>query len=88
MTMVRLQKQESSFEKDPIPGALVVREGILNFHFCLYDMQGDFKNGFYHGLLELHENYPFKPPKLFFYTPNGRFELNVPICTSFTNYHQ
>jgi ubiquitin-conjugating enzyme E2 J2 len=27
-------------------------------------------------------------PNLIFYTPNGRFQTNKPICTSFTSYHQ
>lgn len=36
----------------------------------------------------MHKNYPFAAPKLIFYTPSARFEVNVPICTTFTNYHQ
>ena len=74
-------------EKDPLANALVAREGHLNFHFCLYNLEGIYTGGYYHGLLELHENYPFAAPKLHFYTPTGRFETNMPICTSFTNYH-
>lgn len=66
----------------------MVRDGLLNFHFCLFDLEGSYKGGFYHGVLELHENYPFMAPKLIFFTPNGRFETNIPICTSFTNFHQ
>jgi ubiquitin-conjugating enzyme E2 J2 len=68
--------------------ALVSRVGMLDFHFCLYGLEGAYRGGFYHGLLQLHENYPFRAPKLFFYTPSGRFEINTPICTSFTHFHQ
>ena len=31
--------------------------------------------------------YPFKPPKIKFFTPNGRFKVNEFICMSFTHYH-
>jgi ubiquitin-conjugating enzyme E2 J2 len=66
----------------------VAREGVLNFHFCIYGLDGAYAGGFYHGLLQLSEEYPFAPPKLLFFTPSGRFEVNKPICTSFTNYHK
>lgn len=36
----------------------------------------------------LPEDYPFSPPKLRFFTPNGRFETNKDICTTFTNFHK
>lgn len=88
LTTVRLHKEEIKLQMDPIPNAIVVREGYLNFHFCLYHLDSPYSEGIYHGLLELHENYPFAAPKLLFYTPNGRFQTNIPICTSFTNYHQ
>lgn len=59
----------------------------MNFYFIIYNLEDEYKDGFYYGLLEMHENYPFGAPKLFFYTPSGRFEIDTPICTSFTNYH-
>lgn len=31
--------------------------------------------------------YPMKPPSILMFTPSGRFEVNKPICTSFSNYH-
>jgi ubiquitin-protein ligase len=86
--MQRLMKEQAMLDREPIPNALVTREGHLNFHFCLHDLDGPYAGGIYHGLFELHENYPFNAPKLFFFTPSGRFETNLPICTSFTNYHQ
>ena len=88
LTMARLLKEEASLEKEPLSNALVTRKDFLNFHFCLYNLEGPYSGGFYHGRLELHENYPFAAPKLIFYTPSGRFDTNLPICTSFTNYHQ
>jgi ubiquitin-conjugating enzyme E2 J2 len=66
----------------------VAREGVLNFHFCLHGLDGAYAGGFYHGVLQLSEEYPFAPPQLQFFTPSGRFEVNKPICTTFTNFHK
>lgn len=33
-------------------------------------------------------DYPFKPPNIYFLTPNGRFELGKKICLSITSFHQ
>lgn len=51
-------------------------------------MQEDFEGGLYHGVIELPEDYPFAPPKIKFLTQNGRFQVDKPICTTFTNYHK
>ena len=64
------------------------RKGLLNFHFCIYGLEGPYTGGFYHGVLELAPDYPFSPPTLKFFTESGRFETNKAICTSFTNFHK
>jgi hypothetical protein len=46
----RLQKEEAGLDSDPIPNAIVTRDGHLNFHFCLYDLQEQYAGGLYHGL--------------------------------------
>lgn len=66
----------------------MAREGVLNFHFVIHGLEGAYAGGYYHGLLELSEEYPFAPPRLLFFTPSGRFQTNTPICTSFTNFHK
>lgn len=75
-------------KEDPLEHAWIAREGVLNFHFCIYGLDGPYDGGFYHGMLELNEEYPFAPPKLLFFTPSGRFEIDKPICTTFTNFHK
>jgi len=35
----------------------------------------------------LPDGYPFDPPTMTFLTPNGRFEVGAPICTTFTSHH-
>ncbi|OEH77981.1 ubiquitin-conjugating enzyme [Cyclospora cayetanensis] len=32
-------------------------------------------------------NYPFAPPSISMVTPNGRFEVNTRLCTSFSDFH-
>ena len=88
ITELRLQKEEQSLLKEPHLQALVTRHDALNFHFCLFGLEEDFAKGFYHGVLELPEDYPFSPPKIRFLTENGRFEPAKPICTTFTHYHK
>lgn len=86
--MVRLSKEEEALKTDPIPQAAVVRESCFCFHFCLFHLEDDFAGGFYHGIIDLPEDYPFSPPKIRFLTENGRFEVNKHICTTFTHYHK
>lgn len=54
LTLQRLLKEEAAIEREPIPNALVAREDILKFYFCLYNLEGHYSQGFYFGLLELH----------------------------------
>lgn len=51
LTLQRLQKEHISLEKEPPANAIVVRKDILNFHFCLYNLEGPYQGGFYHGVL-------------------------------------
>lgn len=88
ITEMRLQKESRSLENEPIPSVLVHRQDLLNFHFCFYGLEEEYSQGFYHGLLELPEDYPFSPPKIKFFTNSGRFEVNKSICTTFTHYHK
>ncbi|KAG8985902.1 hypothetical protein FRB94_004924 [Tulasnella sp. JGI-2019a] len=48
----------------------------------------EFEGGLYHCRIQLPAEYPFKAPSIMVLTPNGRFELNKPICISFTSYHE
>lgn len=88
LTYTRLQKEENKLLKDPIKNAIVRRKGTYDFHFLLHGLDGDYSGGYYHGALELPTDYPFSPPKLKFFTPSGRFEVNTNICTTFTNFHK
>ena len=73
ITEIRLKKEEESIIKEPVSQAIVVRSDLLTFHFCLYGLEESYTGGFYHGVLDLPEDYPFAPPKIRFLTPSGRF---------------
>lgn len=46
-----------------------------------------YSGGYYHGILIFTQQYPFKPPSIFMYTPNGRFETRRRLCLSISDYH-
>ncbi|EOR01634.1 hypothetical protein E3P81_00712 [Wallemia ichthyophaga] len=62
---------------------------ILNWHFVFMGSEDSpYKDGEFHGVLEFPKDYPFSPPHIKFYTPNGRFKPNTSICTSFSDFHK
>ena len=61
---------------------------MFDWHFCIFGLKDcPYEGGFYHGKLSFPRDYPFKPPGIQMWTPNGRFEPNKKICTSFSDYH-
>ena len=72
--------------KNPIENVLIARENF-DMHFCIYGLEDQFEKGFFHGVIQLTEDYPNKPPNLRFFTPNGVYATMVPICTNFTSFH-
>jgi ubiquitin-conjugating enzyme E2 J2 len=65
-----------------------VPSNLLEWHFVLEGAKStDFEGGIYHGKLVFPPNYPFKPPSISIFTPNGRFAVNTKLCLSITDYH-
>lgn len=61
---------------------------LLEWHFVLEGTPGsEFEGGVYHGKLVFPPQYPFKPPSISLFTPNGRFAVNTKLCLSMTDYH-
>ncbi|KAH0786153.1 ubiquitin-conjugating enzyme E2 J1 [Histomonas meleagridis] len=79
----RLQKNpESSFVAAPLD------EDIFIWHFTIKGPPDTpFQGGIYHGKIIFPQQYPYKPPDIYFLTPNGRFETNKKICLSITSFH-
>jgi|AntRauTorckE6833_2_1112554.scaffolds.fasta_scaffold00330_11 ubiquitin-protein ligase len=85
----RLQKEYLKILKEPIPNINVSpdEENILTWYFIIYKLDNPYKNGEYIGVINFTNEYPFKPPTFKFITPNGRFEVDKTICTTFSHYH-
>ncbi|KAJ3031005.1 UNVERIFIED_CONTAM: Ubiquitin-conjugating enzyme E2 J1 [Siphonaria sp. JEL0065] len=87
----RLMKEYMDLEQDPSPDFVaypINDENVFEWHFTLRGPdEGGFSGGKYHGRIVFPTDYPFKPPAMYFLTPNGRFELNKKICLSITGFH-
>lgn len=62
-------------------------ENLNEWFFIIHGLDTPYSNGYYMGKILLPSQYPFKPADFEFITPNGRFELNKKICTSFSGFH-
>ena len=61
---------------------------IFEWHFVIFGLADcPYENGYYHGSLSFPKEYPFKPPRIRMLTPSGRFQVNTPICMSFSDFH-
>lgn len=81
-TAFSLQEPVPHIQAHPVPS------NLLEWHFVLEGAKGtDFEGGWYHGKLVFPPNYPFKPPSISIFTPNGRFAVNTKLCLSITDYH-
>ena len=50
-------------------------------HFLVAGPEGTwYDGGIYHGVMKLPTDYPYHSPTIVMTTPNGRFELNSPLC--------
>lgn len=86
----RLQKELVSFKKNAPAGirASACEDNILRWHYVVEGPKDSpYEGGFYHGEIKFPAQYPFKPPSIWMVTPSGRFQPNVRICMSFTDYH-
>lgn len=46
-----------------------------------------FAGGYYHGALMFTKEFPFKPPSIYMFTPNGRFKTHKRLCLSISDFH-
>ncbi|KAJ2076586.1 Ubiquitin-conjugating enzyme E2 6, partial [Coemansia sp. RSA 988] len=86
----RLNKEYTLIKKSPpeFITAKPLENNILEWHFIITGPpETPYEGGQYHGKITFPKEYPFKPPALRFITPNGRFDTNMDICTSMSNYH-
>ncbi|RNF04636.1 ubiquitin-conjugating enzyme E2 [Trypanosoma rangeli] len=86
----RLQKEYSALcrEIDPLFFAIPSAKSILHWYFIINGpVDTPYEGGRYFGRLNFPPEYPMKPPEIIMLTPTGRFEVNMAICLTMSNYH-
>lgn len=75
----RLKQDYIRLKKDPVPyiEAEPLSSNILEWHYVIRGPEDSlYKDGYYHGALMFTKEFPFKPPSIYMFTPNGRFKTN------------
>lgn len=93
LCLKRLNREIAMYQKEnfKFPNLILKpkEDNLLIWYFIVYDLKDTpYEGGFYFGKVVLPREYPLKAPDFIFYTPNGRFETNKKICTTFSSYHQ
>lgn len=89
--MIRLQRELASIQAEKIPHVVArpSERSMLTWHFVLHDLpiEAPYTGGVYWGKLVFAREYPLKPPSIYMLTPSGRFETNVRLCLSMSDFH-
>lgn len=88
--ITRLRKELKAINQDPPPHIHVScdESNILAWSYLLEGpADTPYEGGWYWGRLKFPRDYPFSPPSILMVTPNGRFETNVRLCLSMSDYH-
>ncbi|XP_031575465.1 ubiquitin-conjugating enzyme E2 J2-like [Actinia tenebrosa] len=86
----RLKQDYLRIRRDPVPyiTACPLHSNILEWHYVVRGPENTpYDGGFYHGKLVFPKDFPFKPPRIFMITPNGRFKVNTRLCLSISDFH-
>ncbi|CAG2113647.1 unnamed protein product [Medioppia subpectinata] len=86
----RLKKDYKELLREPVPfiTAHPLENNILEWHYVLKGPpDSPYADGIYHGLAKFPADFPYKPPSIRMYTPNGRFVPNQSICLSMSEFH-
>ncbi|CAO1388339.1 unnamed protein product [Diamesa hyperborea] len=86
----RLKQDYMRLKQDPVPfiNAEPLPSNILEWHYVIEGPKDSpYYGGFYHGALIFTKEFPFKPPSIYMYTPNGRFKPNKRLCLSISDFH-
>ncbi|OEJ89959.1 Ubiquitin-conjugating enzyme E2 6 [Hanseniaspora opuntiae] len=90
IALKRLTKEYQSVKKNP-DDLIEIRldeDNMLNVYYILTGSPNTpFEGGRYFGIIKAPDNYPFSPPSIMMYTPNGRFMESTKICLSMSDFH-
>jgi len=88
--LTRLRKELKAIGQDPPPHIHVScdESNILAWSYLLEGPPDTpYYGGWYWGRLKFPRDYPFSPPSILMVTPNGRFQTNMRLCLSMSDYH-
>lgn len=89
-TLTRIKKELEVCASDP-PEFIHLRcdeEDVMKWHYLVEGPpDSPYHGGWYWGILQLPANYPMSPPSIKMLTPNGRFQVNVRLCLSMSDFH-
>lgn len=74
----------------PLPNLYIAMDpnDHLKWYVLIHSLTEDcYQQGEYLFHVELSPRYPFAPPDFYFFTPNGRFEIQRKLCFSNSSYH-
>ncbi|CAI5441160.1 unnamed protein product [Caenorhabditis angaria] len=86
----RLQKDYAKLQQDPVDGIIALPNdaNILEWHYCMRGSPDTvYEGGYYWGQIIFKPDFPWSPPSIYMTTPNGRFDVNVRLCLSISDYH-
>lgn len=90
-TMKRLQKEYRQLIKNPLPLMTYVPnpDNMLQWYYIMKGEDGsDYEGGYYFGRMDFKADYPKSAPAIRMITPSGRFEPNMSICMTMTEYYR
>lgn len=88
--VARLKKEHAKLKADPSSyfDTVPLPNDIRTWHYVLKGpTDTPFYGGYYHGVIKFPSDYPYKPPSIIIFTPNGRFKTNTRICLSNSDFH-
>lgn len=90
MATKRLREELIKVKTAPPPGVIAEPDesNILKWFYVIRGpSETPFEGGVYIGKLIFPSEYPMKAPSIHMLTPNGRFQINMKICMSMSDFH-
>lgn len=89
--ITRLRREYSNIQAEKIPHIVArpTEKDLLVWHYVLHDLptSSPYTGGVYWGKLVFPRGYPLQPPAIYMLTPSGRFEINMRLCLSMSDFH-
>lgn len=90
MSARRLRIELDKLESNPAEGIVArpLESNILDWRYVIRGSDDSpYEGGQYYGKIKFPHTYPLAPPSILMLTPSGRFEPNMRICMSMSDYH-